>query len=156
MSEEKPSLCGIIEEKRRNQIKSKWQIIFPGENFKSKIKLNRYLQLMFNVTVVSRRWPSGIARFHTTHRYFAPSSSRCGVTDNVLVVWRSFDPPRLIGACNGIALPSRYQLKLVTKYTHTHWWNLYQIHERLWLLNWLVTLQISTKFNPISAWFVIW
>lgn len=92
---------------------------FSGWKFKSKIKLNRYLQLMFNVTVVSRRWPSGIARFHTTHRYFAPSSSRCGVTDNVLVVWRSFDPPRLIGACNGIALPSRYQLKLVTKYKPT-------------------------------------
>lgn len=64
------------------------------------------------MTVVSRRWPSGMARFHTTQRYFAPSSSFCGVIDRVLVVWRSFDPPRLIGACNGIALPSRYQLKI--------------------------------------------
>lgn len=78
---------------------------------RQKKTINRYLQLTFNVTVVSRRWPSGMARFHTTQRYFAPSSSFCGVIDNVLVVWRSFDPPRLTGACTGIVLPSRYQLK---------------------------------------------
>lgn len=69
-----------------------------------------YLQLTLSVTVVSRLWPSGIARFHTRQRYLAPSSSRCGVIDRVLVVGRSFEPPRLIGACNGIELPSRYQL----------------------------------------------
>lgn len=71
----------------------------------------KYSQFTFSVTVVSRRWPSGMARFHTTQRYFAPSSSRFGVTDRVLVVWRSFEPPLLIGACNGTELPSRYQLK---------------------------------------------
>lgn len=87
------------------------QILFFVLNSVKKRKKYRYLQLTFNVTVVSRRWPSDMARFQTTHRYFAPSSSFCGVIDNVLVVWRSFDPPRLIGACNGIVLPSRYQLK---------------------------------------------
>lgn len=110
-----------------NRIKLKtsrnWQIIAGNAKRKTdtlasskklwakKRSINKYLQLTFSVTVVSRRWPSGMARFHTTHRYFAPSSSFCGVIDNVLVVWRSLDPPRLIGACTGIVLPSRYQLK---------------------------------------------
>lgn len=45
-----------------------------------------YLQFTPSVTVVSRRSPSAIALFQTTHRNFAPSSSRRGVIERVDVV----------------------------------------------------------------------
>lgn len=73
-------------------------------------KMFWYLQLTLNCTVVSSLWPSGIARFHTTHRYLTPSSSRLGEMVRVLVVCKSFDPPRLMIACMGEGLPSLYHL----------------------------------------------
>lgn len=98
------------------------------------IKTKCYSQFTLNVTVVSRRWPSAIARFQTTHRNLAPSSSRLGVNDKVLVVWWSFEPPLLVGACSGTELPSRYHLLLLGKisgikflYNHSFWRNIYKI-----------------------------
>lgn len=70
-----------------------------------------HLQFTLNMTVASSRSPSGIARFHTTHRNLAPSSSRRGVNESVLVVWWSLEPPWLVGACSGVELLSRYQLE---------------------------------------------
>lgn len=87
-------------------------VLFPSE-FKfarAYIDHRLYLQLTDKVTIVSNRSPSGMARFHTTHRYLAPSSSRRGSTDRVLVVCKSFDPPLLIGACRGVLDPKRYHL----------------------------------------------
>lgn len=119
-----------------------------------------YLQFTFNVTVVSRRWPSAIARFQTTHRYLAPSSSRCGVIDNVLVVWRSFEPPRLIGAVNGIWLPSRYQLRNIEEEN----WFMYQIvwEERIddnnhkFSNGWIMMIIWICNFPDFPLEFVFW
>lgn len=69
------------------------------------------LQLTLRVTVVSRRWPSGMARFQTAQRYLTPSSSRRGVKDSVLVVCWSFDPPLVDTVSIGVILPSRYHLE---------------------------------------------
>lgn len=74
------------------------------------VNIERYLQLTLNVTVVSYFSPSFIALLYTTHRYRAPSSSFVGVMVKTLVVWWSFEPPRLTRDCNGVVLPSRYHL----------------------------------------------
>lgn len=69
-----------------------------------------YSQLTLNVTVVSSRCPSIMARFQTAQRYFTPSSSLRGINDRVLVVGKSFDPPLFTVVSIGVVLPSRYQL----------------------------------------------
>lgn len=87
--------------------------------FKMKIlksKSQKYLQLTFNVTLVSKLWPSGMARLWTTHLYLASSSSFRGVIVKVEVVLISFEPPLLKVACKGPPiLPSLYQLFLCKK-----------------------------------------
>ena len=96
--------------------RSGMEIIFTFLLIDSKLYEWEYLQLTDSVTVVSSRWPSGMARFQMEHLYLAPSSSFRGSIVNVLVVCWSFEPPLLVGAGRGVVLPSRYHLKKIMVY----------------------------------------
>lgn len=73
----------------------------------------QYLQLTLNVVLVSNFVPSTMARFHTTHRYTAPSSSRLGVSCKTadVIVSLLLVPIRVTDSM-GSRTPSRYHLTI--------------------------------------------